>query len=145
MASARFWQPPGMPQVIWIACLPSVQVTIVASVSELGSGPGARLGSVQAAARAATPRTSTNRSVARETMFSPPFARGRPGRQEYLAASASYSVVDRTPSENMSMRAARAFLLLLLLAAPTVAHTHPTNEQLAARCTELGAIFDRYG
>jgi hypothetical protein len=43
------------------------------------------------------------------------------------------------------MRAARAFLLLLLLAAPTIAHAQPTNEQLAARCAELGAIFDRYG
>ncbi|MBL6612573.1 MAG: hypothetical protein ISP49_11325 [Reyranella sp.] len=43
------------------------------------------------------------------------------------------------------MRAARAFSLLLLLAAPTIAGAQPTNEQLAARCAELGAIFDRYG
>jgi hypothetical protein len=45
------------------------------------------------------------------------------------------------------MRVARALrlLLLVLIAAPTVAHSQPTNEQLAARCAELGAIFDRYG
>jgi hypothetical protein len=43
------------------------------------------------------------------------------------------------------MRVARALALLFLAAAPTVAHTQPTNEQLAARCAELGAIFDRYG
>jgi len=43
------------------------------------------------------------------------------------------------------MRVARTLVLLLLVTAPTVAHTQPTNEQLAARCAELGAIFDRYG
>src|SRR5260221_3056873 len=71
MASARFWQPPGMPQVIWMAGLPSLQVTMVALVSELGSGPGVVLGSAQAAARTARPRPSIHRIVVRETMFSP--------------------------------------------------------------------------
>jgi len=42
------------------------------------------------------------------------------------------------------MRFASA-LLLLSLAAPSVAQAQPTNEQLAARCAELGAIFDRFG
>ena len=42
-------------------------------------------------------------------------------------------------------RALRLLLLVLVAAAPTVAHSQPTNEQLAARCAELGAIFDRYG
>ena len=42
-------------------------------------------------------------------------------------------------------------LLLLALGGRTVAAHRPTacaqqtNEQLAARCAELGAIFDRYG
>ena len=42
------------------------------------------------------------------------------------------------------MRLGRALLLLLLIVTSTV-QAQPTNEQLAARCTELGAIFDRYG
>ena len=42
------------------------------------------------------------------------------------------------------MRLARAPVLLLLIATAT-AQAQPTNEQLAARCAELGAIFDRYG
>ena len=42
------------------------------------------------------------------------------------------------------MRPARA-LFLLLLTAPSFAFAQPTNEQLAARCNELIAIFDRYG
>ena len=41
------------------------------------------------------------------------------------------------------MRLVRAFLLLLLIAASTA--QAQTNEQLAARCAELGGIFDRYG
>ena len=36
-------------------------------------------------------------------------------------------------------------VLLLSLGTASVAHAQATNEQLAARCTELGAIFDRYG
>ena len=36
-------------------------------------------------------------------------------------------------------------VLLLSLGTAAVAHAQATNEQLAARCTELGAIFDRYG
>jgi hypothetical protein len=45
------------------------------------------------------------------------------------------------------MRFARALsLLLLATAAPVVvARAQPTSEQLAARCAELGGIFDRYG
>ncbi|MGQ0580345.1 MAG: hypothetical protein ACT4O6_00295 [Reyranella sp.] len=31
------------------------------------------------------------------------------------------------------------------LSAPASADAQQTNEQLAARCTELGAIFDRFG
>ena len=42
------------------------------------------------------------------------------------------------------MRTASAALLITLIAAST-AEAQPTNEQLAARCAELGAIFDRYG
>jgi hypothetical protein len=42
------------------------------------------------------------------------------------------------------MRLAAAALLFMLIAASTV-QAQPTNEQLAARCAELGAIFDRYG
>jgi hypothetical protein len=42
------------------------------------------------------------------------------------------------------MRLARAFFILSL-AAISEARAQPTNEQLAARCAELGAIFDRYG
>lgn len=42
------------------------------------------------------------------------------------------------------MRLARAFFILSLAAIST-ARAQPTNEQLAARCAELGAIFDRYG
>ena len=37
----------------------------------------------------------------------------------------------------------RAPLLLVLIAVS--AQAQPTNEQLAARCAELGAVFDRYG
>jgi hypothetical protein len=48
--------------------------------------------------------------------------------------------------ENLMMRFARTFLLLPLAAAPlSRPQAQQTNEQLAARCTELGAIFDRYG
>jgi hypothetical protein len=48
--------------------------------------------------------------------------------------------------ENLVMRFARTLLLLSLAAAPHArAEAQQTNEQLAARCTELGAIFDRYG
>ena len=36
-------------------------------------------------------------------------------------------------------------LFLVSLAAISTARAQPTNEQLAARCAELGAIFDRYG
>lgn len=36
-------------------------------------------------------------------------------------------------------------LFILSLAAIATAQAQPTNEQLAARCAELGAIFDRYG
>ena len=45
------------------------------------------------------------------------------------------------------MRIVRALPLLLLTIAFPVAtgHAQPTNEQLAARCAELGAIFDKYG
>ena len=42
------------------------------------------------------------------------------------------------------MRLACAASLILLIAA-SGARAQPTNEQLAARCAELGAIFDRYG
>jgi hypothetical protein len=42
------------------------------------------------------------------------------------------------------MRSARTFFILSL-AAISEARAQPTNEQLAARCAELGAIFDRYG
>lgn len=42
------------------------------------------------------------------------------------------------------MRLACAALPIMLIAAST-AEAQPTNEQLAARCAELGAIFDRYG
>jgi hypothetical protein len=42
------------------------------------------------------------------------------------------------------MRLAHAPLLLVLIAV-SAAQAQPTNEQLAARCSELGAIFDRYG
>src|SRR4029453_6030832 len=139
IAKARFWQPPGMPQVIWMACLPSVQVTIGALVSELRSGPGVVLGSMKA-----KPRTTPPRADARETMFSPPYYRWPTGHmREYLAAGGSYSVVARCPLEN-SMRSASAALLTTLLPASPAA-AQPPNEQLAARCAELGAIFDRYG
>jgi hypothetical protein len=36
-------------------------------------------------------------------------------------------------------------LFLLLLTVPSFAYAQPTNEQLAARCSELIGIFDRYG
>jgi len=42
------------------------------------------------------------------------------------------------------MRSASAALLTTLIAVST-AEAQPTNEQLAARCAELGALFDRYG
>ena len=42
------------------------------------------------------------------------------------------------------MRLACVASLILLIAASS-ARAQPTNEQLAARCTELSAIFDRYG
>ena len=42
------------------------------------------------------------------------------------------------------MRSASAALLITLIAAST-AEAQPTSEQLAARCAELGAVFDRYG
>jgi hypothetical protein len=38
-----------------------------------------------------------------------------------------------------------AILFILSLAVISAAQAQPTNEQLAARCAELGAIFDRYG
>jgi len=44
------------------------------------------------------------------------------------------------------MRFARTLLLLSLAGAPLArVQAQQTNEQLAARCAELGAIFDRYG
>jgi len=45
------------------------------------------------------------------------------------------------------MRFARTLLLLLPLAGVPLAPAgaQQTDEQLAARCTELGAIFDRWG
>jgi hypothetical protein len=42
------------------------------------------------------------------------------------------------------MRLARTFFILSL-AVICEARAQPTNEQLAARCAELGAIFDKYG
>ncbi|MPZ30222.1 MAG: hypothetical protein GEV13_04350 [Rhodospirillales bacterium] len=42
------------------------------------------------------------------------------------------------------MRLAWATLPIVLFATSTV-QAQPTNEQLAARCSELGAIFDKYG
>ena len=43
-------------------------------------------------------------------------------------------------------RFARTLLLLALVAAPLdELQAQQTNEQLAARCAELGAIFDKYG
>jgi hypothetical protein len=45
--------------------------------------------------------------------------------------------------EKLTMRLAHAPLLLVLIAVS--AQAQPTNEQLAARCAELGAVFDRYG
>jgi hypothetical protein len=42
------------------------------------------------------------------------------------------------------MRLASAALLIMLIAASSV-QAQPTNEQLAARCNELGALFDKYG
>ena len=42
------------------------------------------------------------------------------------------------------MRLASAVLLIMLIAVSTV-QAQPTNEQLAARCNELGALFDKYG
>jgi hypothetical protein len=42
------------------------------------------------------------------------------------------------------MRSACAALLIMLIAT-SVVQAQPTNEQQAARCAELGAIFDRYG
>lgn len=42
------------------------------------------------------------------------------------------------------MRLARAFVILSLTGIST-AEAQPTNEQLAARCADLGAIFDKYG
>ena len=45
------------------------------------------------------------------------------------------------------MRFARTLLFLLPLTGVPLARAGApqTNEQLAARCTELGAIFDRWG
>jgi hypothetical protein len=44
------------------------------------------------------------------------------------------------------MRIARTLLLASLAAAPlSRVQAQPTDEQLAARCDELGAIFDRFG
>lgn len=44
------------------------------------------------------------------------------------------------------MRPARPLLLAALLAIlPDGLQAQPTNEQLTARCAELGAIFDRFG
>lgn len=38
-----------------------------------------------------------------------------------------------------------AALMLPIVLLPGLSHGQQTNEQLAARCAELGAIFDRYG
>lgn len=38
-----------------------------------------------------------------------------------------------------------AILLLPIMLLPGLSHAQQTREQLAARCAELGAIFDRYG
>jgi len=44
------------------------------------------------------------------------------------------------------LRLARPLLLAgLAVLLPGGLQAQPTNEQLAARCAELGAIFDRYG
>ncbi|WP_295139839.1 hypothetical protein [uncultured Reyranella sp.] len=34
--------------------------------------------------------------------------------------------------------------LAVLLLIPASAHAQPSNEQLAARCAQLGALYDRY-
>jgi hypothetical protein len=39
----------------------------------------------------------------------------------------------------------RCAVLLVTLMGASAAQAQPTNQQLAARCSELGAIFDRYG
>jgi len=38
----------------------------------------------------------------------------------------------------------RAVIFCALALAPITAHAQQTNEQLAARCAELGALYDRY-
>jgi hypothetical protein len=43
------------------------------------------------------------------------------------------------------MRLASGALLIMLLIAASAVQAQPTNEQLAARCNELGALFDKYG
>jgi hypothetical protein len=58
--------------------------------------------------------------------------------RHYIAATNAYSVGQRTTTGGESDEAAEA------LAAEQV-HAQPTNEQLAARCSELLGIFSGYG
>ena len=65
--------------------------------------------------------------------------------RHYIAATNAYSVRDR--GKNQMRRLTHTLLLIGL--ADTVAadqvYAQPTNEQLAARCSELLGIYSRYG
>jgi hypothetical protein len=78
----------------------------------------------------------------------PPFPVSDRALQHYLATTAPYSVapLDHDRLEKLMTRFARTLLLLSLVAVPlSRVRAQQTNEQLAERCAELGAIFDRYG
>jgi hypothetical protein len=72
-----------------------------------------------------------------------------PVARQYLATTCPYSLAapDHDPLENPVMRFARALPLLLASAALPLSDVRAqrTDAQLAARCAELGAIFDRWG
>ena len=125
-----------------MACLPSVQVIMVALVSDTRCGPGVFMGSVQAAARTVMPRTTIHRADARDHVLSP-YYRWPTGHRTVPQQGGSYSVVHGS-LEN-SMRLASAAPLIMLIAGVHLFTLNLQNEQLAARCNELGAIFDRYG
>ena len=87
IAMARFWQSPGMLQLIWMACLPSDQVTILASVRVIGSLPGVDLASPHAAVNPATASPRIQRSVDRDIVCLSPIARSPSGASRVQAGA----------------------------------------------------------
>src|SRR5687768_17056785 len=77
MAKALSWQPPGTPQRMEIAGLPSVQVTEDASELEWRSGPISDETAEHPASTPTTLKADTKRAAKRAIVLSPPEAADR--------------------------------------------------------------------